>query len=186
MFRDLSKTLIVRGVLAVGLGIASIVWPDITVGAFVILFAVFAFTNALTQGAMAFSSAKAGSVFGHLLLALLDIAAGVVALAWPGITAYALVIWVGAWAIVTGAVEVGMAFREGEAAGERALWVIAGVLSILFGGVVFAHPRAGALTLALLFGFFSLALGIAEVMLGVDARRTGKTLSSVFQPRAAA
>jgi hypothetical protein len=32
----------------------------------------------------AFSSAKAGPVVGHLLLGLVDLAAGVIALAWPG------------------------------------------------------------------------------------------------------
>jgi uncharacterized membrane protein HdeD (DUF308 family) len=185
MFRDLSTSLIVRGVLAIGLGIVSVVWPDITVGAFVVLFAVFAFMNAFMQGGIAFSSDTAGPTIGHLLLALIDIAAGVATLAWPGITAYVLVIWVGAWAIVTGAVEIGMAFRAGEAAGERALWALTGALSIVFGGVVFAQPRAGALTLALLFGFFALAIGIAEVALGIDSRRTGRNLTSVLQGAAA-
>ena len=105
MFKNLSTSLIVRGVAAIALGIIAIVWPDITVGAFVFVFAVFAFADAFGQGARAFSSDSAGPVFGHLLLALIDIAAGVVAIAWPGITAYALVIWVGIWAVVSGLVE---------------------------------------------------------------------------------
>jgi uncharacterized membrane protein HdeD (DUF308 family) len=179
MFKHLSSSLIARGIVAIGLGLIAIIWPNITVGAFVFVFAVFAFADAFGQGAQAFSSENAGPVFGHLLLALIDIAAGVVAIAWPGITAYALVIWVGIWAVVSGVVEVGIAFQGGETAGERALWLIAGALSVVFGIVVFANPNAGAVTLALLFGFFSLALGITEVALGVDARRTGQDLAQI-------
>jgi len=179
MFKNLSTSLIVRGVAAIALGIIAIVWPDITVGAFVFVFAVFAFADAFGQGARAFSSDSAGPVFGHLLLALIDIAAGVVAIAWPGITAYALVIWVGIWAVVSGLVEVGLAFYQDETAGERAMWFVAGALSVVFGVLVFAHPDAGAVTLALLFGFFSLALGITLVALGVDARRTGHDLAQI-------
>ena len=49
-----------------------------------VLFAVYAFIAAGLEAARAFSSAKAGPVIVHLLLALVYLAAGVVALAWPG------------------------------------------------------------------------------------------------------
>ena len=179
MFKNLSTSLIFRGVVAIALGLIAIIWPNITVGAFVFVFAVFAFADAIGQGAQAFSSETAGPVFGHLLLAGIDIAAGIVAIAWPGITAYALVIWVGIWAVASGVIEIGIAFQQGEDAGERALWLIAGALSVIFGVVVFANPDAGAVTLALLFGFFSLALGITEVALGLDARHTGQDLARI-------
>ena len=55
MFRDLSKSLIARGVLSVALGIVAIGWPNITVGAFVIVFAIYAFVDAFTQGGIAFA-----------------------------------------------------------------------------------------------------------------------------------
>lgn len=106
---SLSTSLLWRGLLAGAVGIVSVSWPNITVGAFVILFAVFAFIAAATDTMRAFSSDKAGPVAGYLLLALLSAAAGVVALVWPGITVLALVIWVGAWALVTGIVESALA-----------------------------------------------------------------------------
>jgi uncharacterized membrane protein HdeD (DUF308 family) len=181
MLRNVSTSLIVRGVLSLVLGVVAIVWPGITVGAFVVLFAVFAFADALSQGGTAFASSGAGAVIGHLLLALLDVAAGVVALVWPGITAYALVIWVGAWALVTGVVEVAAGFQHDEVAGERAMWIIAGLASVLFGLVVFAHPRAGALSLSLLFGFFALVVGFVELAAGINLRRGGTALRSMMR-----
>ena len=56
----------------------------VTVLALVILFAVYAFIAAGLQSVRAFSSPKAGPVLGHLLLGLVDLAAGVIALACPG------------------------------------------------------------------------------------------------------
>jgi short repeat uncharacterized protein DUF308 len=63
----------------------------ITIGAF-ILFAVYTFVAAGMD----------------------DVATGVVALAWPGIAALALVIWVAAWALVTGVAEIALASTSPE------------------------------------------------------------------------
>ena len=83
MFRSLksdSTSLILLGVLAIIVGIIAIAWPGVTILALVILFAVYAFMDAGLQAARAFSSGSAGPVFGHLLLGLVDLAAGVIAL----------------------------------------------------------------------------------------------------------
>jgi uncharacterized membrane protein HdeD (DUF308 family) len=171
MFKSVSSSLLWRGLLAVAVGVVSVAWPNITVGAFVILFAVYAFLAAGADTARAFSSDRAGPVAGYLLLALLSLAAGVVALVWPGITALALTIWVAVWAFVTGFVEVAMAFRAGQAAGERAMYGLTGLVSIALGVVLAIRPDIGALTLATVFGLFSIVYGITAVTLGIQARR---------------
>ncbi len=107
------------------------------------------------------------------MLAVLDLAAAVIAVLWPSITIFALVLWVAAWAVVTGVIEAATALRAGETAGERALWAIAGATSVVFGVVLFAHPRVGALSLALVFGVFALAFGVSHIALGIGVRRTG-------------
>jgi len=178
MLNSVSKRLFVRGAAAIVAGLVAVLWPSITIGAFVILFAAFAFADAIEQGTVAFSSEEAGPVVGHLLLGLLDIAVGVVALAWPGITALVLLLWVGAWAVVTGGVELGMAFAIGETAGERTAWAVAGVISILFGLALFARPTIGAVSLAVTFGVFALAYGISQLVLGAKVHRTDKVVGA--------
>ena len=54
-------------------------------------------------------------------------------------------------------------------------FVIAGLLSIAFGVVLAARPGMGAVSLAVIYGIFSLAFGISQVVLGVQARRIGLT-----------
>ena len=178
MFKSLSTSLIARGILAVAVGIIALAWPQVTVLALVILFAVYAFIAAGLETVQAFSSRKAGPVFGHLLLGLVDLAAGVVALAWPGPTALVLVLVVGTWAVIVGIVEIAAAFAEGEPAGTRALFILGGLVSVAFGVVLFAHPGAGAITLALLFGLFNLAYGAWALVQGIELRRTRKSIHS--------
>jgi uncharacterized membrane protein HdeD (DUF308 family) len=181
MFKSLkssSTSLILLGVLAVIVGIIAIAWPGVTILALVILFAVYAFMDAGLQAARAFSSRSAGPVFGHLLLALISLAAGVVALVWPGPTAYVLVIVVGAWALVGGVVEVIAGFGLAETAGTRALFILSGLVSVAFGVLLFARPGVGAVTLALLFGLYSMIYGFSQIAAGVHVRQ----LSNDFQP----
>ncbi len=180
MFKSPSTSLILLGVLAIIVGIIAIAWPGVTILALVILFAIYAFTDAGLQAARAFSSGTAGPVFGHLLLGLVDLAAGIIALVWPGPTALVLVLVVGIWAFVGGCFEIFAAFQRGETAGTRALFILGGLVSVAFGVVLFARPNVGAVTLALLFGLFSLIYGVSQITTGIELRRTGKTLNEVL------
>jgi uncharacterized membrane protein HdeD (DUF308 family) len=175
MFKSTSTSLILLGILAVIVGIIAVAWPGVTILALVILFAVYAFVGAGLQAVRAFSSGTAGPVFGHLLLGLIDLAAGVVALAWPGPTAFVLVIVVAAWALVGGFAEVFAGFGSGETAGTRAMLIIAGLVSVAFGIVLFARPGVGAVTLALLFGLYSMIYGFSQITAGVQMRQLGKS-----------
>jgi uncharacterized membrane protein HdeD (DUF308 family) len=181
MFKSLSTTLIVRGVLALAVGVIALAWPQVTVLALVILFAVYAFIAAGLQAMRAFSSRTAGPVFGHLLLGLVDLAAGVIALVWPGPTALVLVLIVASWAIVAGGFEIAAAFGHGEPAGTRALFILGGLVSIAFGVVLFAHPGVGAVTLALLFGLFNLIYGGWALAQGIALRHSQHTLQSAVR-----
>lgn len=172
---SLSTSLLLRGLIAIVIGFVSVAWPNVTIGALVILFAVYAFGAAITDAMRAFSSDRAGPVAGYLLLAVLSAASGVVALVWPGITALVLTVWVGIWAVVTGLLEVALTFRQGEGAGARAMWILTGLLSIALGLVLFIRPDIGAVSLATVFGLFSIVYGVSAVVLSIQARKVAST-----------
>jgi len=186
MFKWSSTTLILFGILAVIVGILAITWPGVTILALVILFAVYAFMDAGLQGARAFSSRSAGPVFGHLLLGLIDLAAGVVALAWPAPTAFVLVIVVAAWALAGGIAEFFAGFQSGETAGSRALLILSGLVSVAFGVLLFARPGVGAGTLALVFRLESLIYGFLQITAGSQVRHLGGDVRSLSELRNAA
>jgi uncharacterized membrane protein HdeD (DUF308 family) len=179
MFKSTSTSLIGLGIVAVIVGILAIAWPGVTILALVILFAVYAFAGAGLQGVRAFSSRSVGPVFGHLVIALIDLAAGVVALVWPAPTAFVLVIVVAAWALAGGVAEIFAGFQIGEAGGTRALFIVSGLVSIAFGVLLFARPGVGAVTLALLFGLYSLIYGFSQITAGVQVRHLGGNVKSL-------
>ena len=184
MFKHTSTSLILLGILSVIVGIIAFAWPGVTVYALVLLFAVYAFIDAGLEAARAFSSRTAGPVFGHLLLGLISLAAGVVAVVWPGPTALVLVLVIGVWAVAGGIVEIVSGFGRGETAGTRAMFILTGLVSVAFGVLLFARPNVGAVTLALLFGLFSLIYGITRITLGVQLHQLHAQHRSAPSPSA--
>jgi uncharacterized membrane protein HdeD (DUF308 family) len=168
MYRPTPVSSALLGILSIIIGIMALAWPGVTVLALVLLFAVYAFARSFTQAGQAFRSRAAGPVLGHLVLAVIDLAAGLFAVAWPAPTALVLVLLVGFWAIVGGVSEFFAAFRTGELAGMRVLLLFGGLVTVAFGLVVLARPGIGALTLALLFGLFNLIYGGWQIGLSFE------------------
>jgi len=163
-----------RAALAIVVGGIAFAWPSITIGAFVIVFAIYAFLAAVMEFGQAFAAGRIGPVAGHLALAVLDVGAGIIALAWPGITALVLVTVIAVWAFLIGVMEFGMAFRSGETAGERALLGLTGLVSIALGVAFATRPDIGAITIAQLYGLFSLVSGISSIVVATNLRRGGQ------------
>jgi len=149
----------VSGMLAVALGAVCVIWPGITVGVVVALFAIFCFADAITRVAHVFRSGEAGGRrVMMVVLSLVDVAAGVVAISYPGITAGVLVIVIGIWAISAGFLELAAAW---ELPGSGSGWLaVGGVLSVAAGVLLIAWPGIGAVSLALVFGIYLLAYGV--------------------------
>ncbi len=64
--------------------------------------------------------------------------------------------------------------------GTRTLFLLGGLVSIAFGVVLFARPDVGAVTLALLFGLFSLFYGISQIAAGVQLRSAGQDVQTIL------
>ncbi|MFG2966734.1 MULTISPECIES: HdeD family acid-resistance protein [unclassified Streptomyces] len=120
----------------------------------------------------AFSRDRAGPALGYLPPAVLSFAAAFGALTWPGVTAPVLTAWVAAWAPAIGVMEVALSFRHGGSAGERAMWPLSGLVSIVLGFMLAARPDSGAVTLATVFGAFGIRHGAFVPALSARTRRT--------------
>jgi uncharacterized membrane protein HdeD (DUF308 family) len=98
------------------------------------------------------------------------IVSGVVAVAWPSITALVLLYVVAIWAILSGGAEMiaAVALRR-EMAGEWALFLV-GLLSVIFGIILAVLPGVGLLSLVWLVGLYALAIGVALIGLAFRVR----------------
>ena len=90
---------------------------------------------------------------------LASVVFGVMILAWPGISVYALTIVFGAYTLATGIVEFGTAFTS-RGREERGWLILRGLLGITVGVLVFAWPGISALALLYVIGAYAVALGI--------------------------
>ena len=93
---------------------------------------------------------------------LASVVFGVMILAWPGISVYALTIVFGAYTLATGIVEFGTAFTAHTS--ERGWLILRGLLGISIGVLVFAWPGISALALLYVIGGYAVALGILFIV----------------------
>jgi uncharacterized membrane protein HdeD (DUF308 family) len=102
---------------------------------------------------------------------VVSVAAGVVALAWPGITALALLFLIAAWAIVAGALRLWTAIRARDLISHARLAGLGGALSIVFGVLLMISPGTGALVITWLIGWYAILFAAILFAIGWDARR---------------
>jgi uncharacterized membrane protein HdeD (DUF308 family) len=171
-----------RGALAVIFGVAAIVWPGLTFEVLVLLFGAYAFVDGAVVLGFGLMAAGEGRRWWPLVLGgVVGIATGVLTFIYPGAVALALVYVIGAWAIVTGILEIVAAIRLRNVVTGEWLMGLSGVLSIVFGVLVLAQPGAGALTLVYLLGFYAILTGIAQISLGIRLRGLSEDVKVVTQ-----
>jgi uncharacterized membrane protein HdeD (DUF308 family) len=171
--------LVVRGVAAVVFGVLALVWPGVTVLALALLFGAYALVDGV--GMIIGSFRRSGprqQRIAHLIAGLVGLAAGVLTLVWPGITALVLVVMVGVWAIATGALDLWSAVSpypptSPKAPRRRGHWLLAaiGALSVVAGVLILLRPDVGALAIAQVIGVYAIISGALMLAEGWRLRR---------------
>jgi uncharacterized membrane protein HdeD (DUF308 family) len=165
-----------RGVCGIVFGIIAFARPGIAIAALVLVFGAYALLDGIFAVVAAVRTRHNYPRWGSLLLVgILGIAAGILAFTRPNYTALALVLLVAAWAIVKGIFEIVAAIRLRKIIQHEWLLGLAGVLSIIFGVLVWRMPGTGAVVLALWIGAFMLIEGIIELSLAFRLRHWQRT-----------
>jgi uncharacterized membrane protein HdeD (DUF308 family) len=170
--RRLSVLLGLRGVLAVLFGVLVLVWPRVTVLVLAVVFAVYAVVDGIGMVASGLDDGRdRRRRWSYVLAGVVGIVAGVLAAVWPEVTALVLVLLVGAWAVVTGALEVAAAVRLRRETPGRWVLALSGIVSLVAGAVILARPDIGALALATVLGVYALLAGVALVWAAWQLRK---------------
>ena len=173
--RQAWPVLLVRAVFAVALGMVALIWPTITLLALAWAFGIYAIIDGVTQIIDGIRRRDRPRWWVSLLLGLLALAAGVVALIWPNITAVALAVVVGIWLLVTGVIEIISAAQQRRER-RRVAWLgLAGLLSVMVGVLALAWPVLGAFALAALLGAFAMVYGAVLAALALALRNAANS-----------
>lgn len=164
--------LLLRGVVAIVFALLAWLQPGMTLTALVLVFGIYVEVDGLLGIWMAIASRKSNPHWWWLLLwGLAGIVAGAITFAMPGITALVLLMFIAAWAILVGVLQVIMAWRlHKEISGEWLLG-LGGLLSIAFGALMVWNPGAGALAVLWLIAAYAFIFGMVMVVLALRARR---------------
>jgi uncharacterized membrane protein HdeD (DUF308 family) len=116
---------------------------------------------------------QAGQRWPLVLEGAVGIVAGVLTFFWPGAATLALLLIIGAWALITGVFEIIAAIRLREEIEGEWLLLISGVLSVLFGIALAIWPAAGLLV-TWIIGAYAILFGVLFIVLGLRLRTWDK------------
>lgn len=166
-------TLVLRGIAAVIFGILAYIWPGITFTVLVLFFGAYALWDGIFALVGAFRT-QGDRRWALILEGIVGIAAGVLTFIWTGAASLALLLVIGAWAIVTGIFEIIAAIRLREEIEGEWLLLLSGVLSVLFGIAIAIWPAAGLLAVTWMIGAYAIVFGILLTVLGFRLRNLNK------------
>ncbi len=165
--------LLLRGLAAIAFGVLAFFWPGLTLLTLTLLWGIYV----LCDGALALWAAISGKIsemaprWWLAVVGIVSIAAGIEAFVWTGMTALVLLMFIAAWAVIIGFLQIWGAIQlHKEAEGE---WLLAlnGVLSVAFGVICFARPGAGALALIWMIAWFAILIGCLYIAIAFRLKK---------------
>lgn len=165
--------LVTQGVVAVLFGIAALFWPGLTATLFISMFGIFI----LVLGIIGFIYSLLGmdrvSLWWlQMLFNLVIIGVGVYLLRNPEVTGQVVILFVGFTLIAHGIVDAisGLFSKDKEVTDNRWIYLIGGVLGVVAGVVVIAHPAATGLMFVWALGLYLLIRGSLDIGLAFRLR----------------
>jgi uncharacterized membrane protein HdeD (DUF308 family) len=170
LLQDRWWTILLRGVAAIAFGLVTLIAPRTSLVVLVVAFGVYAIADGLVHLFGAGGWPREARVW-VVLHGLLSLAAGAVALTWPGLAAIWLVMMIAAWAGLVGVVQIAVSMQLHRSLhGGAWLLATAGMLSIALAIALFVTPAAAVTALLWMIGIYALVIGVLLVAMGVRLR----------------
>ncbi|MGD0051701.1 MAG: HdeD family acid-resistance protein [Vulcanimicrobiaceae bacterium] len=162
---------LIRGILALALGLAFPWFPGAAIFTLAILFGAYCFADGVVAIVVAVRMQHADSAWGWLIVeGILGIVVGLITFFYPAVTILWLAYLLGAWALITGLLSIGSAIRLRRVVQHEWWWLLGGALSVVFGLVVFAAPIYGLLVIVWMVSIYALLAGIFFIGLAFRLR----------------
>nr|WP_246728526.1 HdeD family acid-resistance protein [Microvirga terricola] len=154
-----------RGVFGIIFALIAFFMPGVTLLSLVWVFAAYMLVDGIFGIVAAVRAASANQRWGLLVLeGLVDIAVGVIAFMWPGLTVLFFITLMAIWSLITGVLMIASAFKLNREYG-RGWLIFSGIVSILFGIALLVAPLVGAVVLTWWLGAYALVFGISLIVL---------------------
>lgn len=156
--------LLVRGLVAIALGVIALLFPAAMALAIALLFGAYALVDGIIAIVASLRMSHAEGRWWWLLVeGIIGVVFGIAALVWPAISLLALVYLMAFWALATGITAITTAWRLRTVVHGEWLWIAGGIVSIVFGLGILLAPGLGALALVVVFAWYAIFFGIAFI-----------------------
>jgi uncharacterized membrane protein HdeD (DUF308 family) len=161
------RMLLLRGILAILFGILAFAWPSSILLLLTTIFAVYAFVDGILA-VVAGLTARWPLV---TILGVIGILVGLLAFFHPGVLVTTAVFVIAVWSILRGAAEIAAAVELRRSIPNEWSMILDGILSVLFGVLLFAYPIAGALSVVLIIGAYAIVVGILRIVVAFRVKK---------------
>lgn len=170
---------LLRGILAILFGLLALFRPGVTMEALLLFIGAWFFVDGVCRLVAAFSGGTEdrwlvgiGGVLGILL--------GILTFSSPLATGLAILMFIAAWAIVTGGFEIYTALRlRKEIEGEWVM-ILLGLISIAFGIYCVYAPLVSGIGVTMALGTFALVIGVVNLILAFKIKGLGGKVKAVL------
>ena len=164
-----------RGLVAIVFALLTWAQPGVSLAALVLVFGIYVLADGLLGVWSAIAKRRDNRHWWLLLLwGLVGIVVGVMTFIMPGITGLVLLMYIAAWAVITGVLQIVAAIRLRKEIKGEWLMILSGLVSVAFGVLLFLQPGAGALAVAWIIAAYAFIFGVLMVLLAFKVRKLGR------------
>jgi len=166
---------LLRGALAIALGVFALFWPGQSVSILVLAVGLYCIADGLT-GLVA--AIRYPGLREQLVQALIVVGLGAVLLLWPGATLRLVLVLLGVAALLAGAGQVLTALRLPADDPERGMILIIGSTAGLVGLALALWPAGGVTVISWVIGIAAILFGVLLIFIGSRFRRLDARLGT--------
>ena len=164
------RILLLRGAIAVVLGIVLFVWTSSSIRVLLVVFVSYALVDGIVSLVAAVRSARAGEAWTRPAIeAAIALIAAAVVWAWPHIVLSTLGYLIGIAMIARGVAQL-LGAAQAQAS-VRTWLIVAGILSLIAGCIFVFSPRNGLYLFIWTLAVYGLTFGTILIVLGLRARK---------------
>lgn len=151
-------------------GFIALLFPGIVLLSLLIIFAILLFVSGIFLIAESISSVDKSHKTLKIIEGIINIITGIIVLILPAESIAVIMIFVSAWAFVSGIFQIASAIKLRKVIEHEFLAISGGFISLIFGIVILLNLIAGAEALVIVFGIFAVILGILNITLSFKVK----------------
>jgi len=164
--------LLLRGLAIIVFGVLAFLWPGLTLITLAIMWGAYAFVDGILSLSLAVTVRDGGAAqrWWLAIVGVVGLLAGVAAFMSPIAVARVLLLFIAAWAIVVGLLQIWGAVRLRKEISNEWMLILSGLISVAFGALLIARPVVGALSLIWVIAAYAIVEGVLYVGLAFRTR----------------